>query len=103
MKAKGSVELRQRQLQRGLLLLYGNLLYTIFAGILFLFCQNHEYGHAVFSMDDGAYASIFYGLTGLHSLHVMLGLGMLLLVLSMLINGFFDRDQNPHVAFTAAL
>ena len=54
-------------------------------------------------MDDGAYASVFYGLTGLHGLHVLVGLLLLALVLGKLLGGSFDRDANPHVLFTAAL
>ena len=54
-------------------------------------------------MDDGAYASVFYGLTGLHGLHVLAGLLLLALVLGKLLGGSFDRDANPHVLFTAAL
>ena len=54
-------------------------------------------------MDDGAYASVFYGLTGLHGLHVLAGLLLLLVVLGKLLGGSFDRDANPHVLFTAAL
>jgi cytochrome c oxidase subunit III len=96
-------ELRHRRLRRGLSLLYGGLCYTLFAGFLFLLCQNHEYDHAVFSMADGAYASVFYGLTGLHGLHVLAGLLLLLAVLGRLVGGAFDRDANPHVLFTAAL
>ena len=95
--------LRHRRLQRGLSLLYGGLCYTLFAGALFLLCQNHEYGHASFSMDDGAYASVFYGLTGLHGLHVLAGLLLLLTVLKELMGGRFDQDANPHVLFTAAV
>ena len=96
-------QLRHRRLQRGLSLLYGGLCYTLLAGGLFLLCQNHEYGHAGFSMDDGAYASVFYGLTGLHGLHVLAGLLLLLAVLWKLLGGYFDQDANPQVLFTSAV
>ena len=54
-------------------------------------------------MDDGAYASVFYGLTGLHGLHVLAGLLLLLAVLWKLLGGYFDQDANPQVLFTSAV
>lgn len=101
--AEGVAGLRQSLTRRGLHLLYGGLVYTIFAGSLFLLCQNHEYGHAAFSMDDGVYPSVFYGLTGLHGLHVMAGLGLLLLTLQRFYAGRFRGDSTPHVAVTATV
>ena len=49
------------------------ILATILLGITFLSLQAHEYGLLSFSLEDGAYPSIFYMITGLHGLHVLLG------------------------------
>lgn len=103
MSAKAVVTLRHRTLRRGLTVLYGGLCYTIFAGGLFLLCQSHEYAHATFAMADGAYASVFYGLTGLHGLHVLAGLLLLLGVLGQALGGYLDRDVTPAVLFSGAL
>lgn len=83
--------------------LYGGLIYTIFAGTLFLLCQNHEYSHAVFAMSDGVYGSVFYGLTGLHGLHVLVGLLLLISIFLRFINSEFTFDNNPYIGVTATV
>ena len=47
---------------------------TWLLGATFLFIQINEYVHIGFSARDGAFGSIFYGLTGLHGAHVFVGL-----------------------------
>ena len=39
---------------------------TFFLGLTFLCTQVNEYFKAGFAIHDGAFASVFYGLTGLH-------------------------------------
>ena len=39
---------------------------TFLLGAMFLLTQVNEYFKAGFSISDGAFASVFYGLTGLH-------------------------------------
>src|SRR5690606_25382805 len=73
------------------------------AGGSFLRCQAHEYGHATFAMADGAYGSNFYGLTGLHGLHVGAGLALLLLTLARLAAGRLVGSHSPHVAVSATV
>ncbi len=46
---------------------------TWLLGATFLFIQINEYVHIGFSARDGAFGSIFYGLTGLHGAHVFVG------------------------------
>jgi len=46
---------------------------TIFLGILFLISQINEYYEISFNINDGVYASVFFMLTGLHGLHVFVG------------------------------
>jgi cytochrome c oxidase subunit 3 len=53
------------------------LMATWLLGATFLFIQINEYSHIGFSARDGAFGSIFYGLTGLHGAHVFVGLVLL--------------------------
>ena len=62
----------RRGLQMGLAM-------TWLLGATFLFIQINEYIHIGFSARDGAFGSIFYGLTGLHGAHVFVGLVLLTL------------------------
>ena len=60
----------RRGLQAGLVL-------TIVMGLAFLLTQVIEYAHVGFNTSDGAFASVFFGLTGLHGAHVFIGLSLL--------------------------
>jgi len=60
----------RRGLQAGLVL-------TILMGLAFLLTQVVEYAHVGFNTGDGAFASVFFGLTGLHGAHVFVGLTLL--------------------------
>jgi cytochrome c oxidase subunit 3 len=50
------------------------LLVTLALGAAFLALQVHEWTVLPFSVDDHAYGTIFYTLTGFHGLHVLAGL-----------------------------
>lgn len=56
------------------------LIATIFLGGLFLANQVIEYVQLSFGPDDHPYGSIYWGLTGLHALHVTAGLCLLALL-----------------------
>ena len=47
---------------------------TIVCGVLFLYLQLKEYTSAFFTISDAMYGSGFYATTGLHGMHVTLGL-----------------------------
>jgi len=47
---------------------------TALLGVIFLSNQVVDYAQASFSIDDNAYGSIFYLMTGFHGLHVLGGL-----------------------------
>jgi heme/copper-type cytochrome/quinol oxidase subunit 3 len=51
-----------------------NMLIAIGCGISFLLLQIHEYKELVFGYTDGVAGSLFLSITGLHGLHVFLGL-----------------------------
>jgi len=50
---------------------------TAVLGVAFLSNQALEYAQATFQVDDHAYGSIFYVMTGVHGLHVMGGLAFM--------------------------
>lgn len=49
-------------------------------GLGFLGIQAHEYASSPFGPSANAYSSLFFGITGFHGLHVLVGVGMLLAV-----------------------
>ena len=66
---------------------------TFLMGLAFLLTQAVEYLHVGFSTGDGAFASVFFGLTGLHGGHVAVGLTLLLIVT---IRGFRGHYSPEH-------
>lgn len=63
----------QRQLRLGLLL-------SSLLGVVFLFNLGFEYEELTFGIGDSAYGSLFYAITGLHGLHVLVGLAISVVV-----------------------
>jgi cytochrome c oxidase subunit 3 len=57
--------------------LQAGLVLTLALGLVFLLTQVREYSRVGFSPGDGAFGTIFYGLTGLHGAHVFVGLTLL--------------------------
>ncbi len=66
---------------------------TFVMGLAFLLTQVIEYLNVGFNTGDGAFASVFFGLTGLHGAHVAVGL-------SLLLNG--DHSRLPRPLFAGA-
>lgn len=87
---------------RGQLIL--GLFATVALGALFLGFQAYEYTHAYTEMgltlQDGAYGSTFFMLTGFHGMHVTVGALMLLVILLRAMKGHFSAHN--HFAFEAA-
>ncbi len=73
------------------------LVATILLGSAFLFIQINEYIHIGFSARDGAFGSIFYGLTGLHGAHVFVGLTLLTFAAVRAFRGHFGPDAKDHL------
>lgn len=67
---------------------------TFMLGLTFLFIQVNEYVHIGFSPSDSAQGSVFYGLTGLHGAHVLIGLLLLLFVLIRVFRGHFSASAH---------
>ena len=78
---------------------------TVALGIIFMYLQALEYGHAFndlnLNMGSGIYGSTFFMLTGFHGFHVMMGGVMLsvMLIRSLRYNHF---EQHDHFGFEAA-
>jgi cytochrome c oxidase subunit III len=66
---------------------------TFLMGLAFLCTQLIEYLNVGFNTGDGAFASVFFGLTGLHGAHVAIGLSLLLMVT---IRGFRGHYSPEH-------
>jgi cytochrome c oxidase subunit 3 len=67
---------------------------TLLLGATFLFIQINEYVHIGFSPQDHAQGSVFYGLTGLHGAHVLIGLLLLLFVTVRAFRGHFTAEDH---------
>jgi cytochrome c oxidase subunit 3 len=73
------------------------LMTTWLLGATFLFIQLNEYIHIGFSGRDGAFGSIFYGLTGLHGAHVFVGLLLLSFANIRAWRGHFGPKAKDHL------
>jgi cytochrome c oxidase subunit 3 len=70
---------------------------TFLMGSVFLATQINEYFKAGFSIHDGSFASVFYGLTGLHGAHVFIGLTLLAIMNIRTLRGHFSPDAHMGV------
>jgi cytochrome c oxidase subunit 3 len=77
------------------------LLLTIFLGLLFLLTQGYEYVHASFTISDSIYGSVFYMCTGLHGLHVLVGL--IFLIVCYLRFFFYHFTSKHHIGYELAI
>jgi cytochrome c oxidase subunit III len=73
---------------------------TFLMGAVFLGTQINEYFKAGFSISDGAFASVFYGLTGLHGAHVFVGLTLLAISNVRTLRGHFTPEAHMGVECT---
>ncbi|PSP78826.1 heme-copper oxidase subunit III [Halobacteriales archaeon QS_4_69_225] len=75
---------------------------TLLLGIVFLAGQVYEYYefivHEGFTLTEGAYGSAFYGLTGLHGLHVGLGAVLLSIVFVRALYGQYSAEKHTSVS-----
>jgi cytochrome c oxidase subunit 3 len=77
--------------------LKGGLVLTIAMGLAFLLTQAIEYAHIGFNTGDGAFASAFFGLTGLHGAHVFVGLTILTIMAVRSFRGHFTPEHHHGV------
>ena len=81
--------------------LKAGLTLTILLGLAFLLTQAVEYAHVGFNMSDGAFASVFFGLTGLHGAHVFVGLTLLTISAVRAFRGHFTAEHHHGVELPA--
>ena len=74
------------------------LVLTLLAGIIFCYIQGVEYWNAGFRIRDGVYGRSFFCLTGLHFIHVFLGIVSLTVTLVRLLSSHFSVGH--HLFFT---
>lgn len=76
---------------------------TILLGVIFEVMQAHEYIEAYSELNltlaSGIYGSTFFSLTGLHAMHVTIGIIMLTIILIRVLKGHFQPEH--HFAFEA--
>jgi cytochrome c oxidase subunit III len=77
--------------------LIGGLALTFLLGLTFLLIQAREYTRIGFAPKDNAFASTFYGLTGLHGCHVFIGLTLLAFALNRSIRGHYGPNPHDHL------
>jgi cytochrome c oxidase subunit III len=77
--------------------LKAGLFLTLALGLVFLLTQIREYSRVGFSPADGAFGTIFYGLTGLHGAHVFVGLTLLTVATVRAFRGHFSAAHHHGV------
>jgi cytochrome c oxidase subunit 3 len=77
--------------------LLAGLSLTFLLGLTFLLIQAREYTRIGFGPDANAFASTFFGLTGLHGAHVFVGLNLLLFAIVRSARGHFGPDAHDHL------
>jgi cytochrome c oxidase subunit 3 len=77
--------------------LQAGLVLTIALGLVFLLTQFREYSRVGFAPSDGAFGSIFFGLTGLHGAHVFIGLTLLTFAAIRSFRGHFSAAHHHGV------
>lgn len=79
----------------------GLLAGTVLLGVVFLIGQAREYYEFVvregFTITRGVYGSAFFGLTGLHGLHVAMGVVLLSIILARTLRGQYAADRHASV------
>jgi len=78
-----------------------SLLITLLLGFVFLFLQIMEYYQATYNFDDSVFACSFYMLTGLHGLHVLVGVCFLSVCFLRFLNKQFS--VNHYMGFVFAI
>jgi cytochrome c oxidase subunit 3 len=77
--------------------LIAGLTLTFLLGLTFLLIQAREYTRIGFKPQDDAFASTFFGLTGLHGLHVFIGLNLLFYALIRSLRGHYGPKAEDHL------
>lgn len=74
---------------------------TINLALFFTCLQFCEYADALFDISDGTYGSVFFLLTGLHGMHVLVG--TIFLTVCLIRNYFKQFTRGHHIGFECAI
>jgi len=77
--------------------LQAGLVLTLLMGMAFLVTQMLEYARIGFNPGDGAFGTIFFGLTGLHGAHVFVGLTLLAVATVRAFRGHYTPEHHHGV------
>jgi len=77
--------------------LKAGLVLTFMMGLAFLLTQMLEYARIGFNPSDGAFGTIFFGLTGLHGAHVFVGLTLLAVATIRAFRGHYTPEHHHGV------
>jgi len=77
--------------------LQAGMVLTLALGLCFLLTQAREYSRIGFAPHDNAFGTVFYGLTGLHGAHVIVGLTLLTMVTIRSFRGHFSPEHHHGV------
>ena len=77
--------------------LRAGLVLTLLMGAAFLITQMFEYARIGFNPADGAFGTIFFGLTGLHGAHVFVGLTLLAMATVRSFRGHYTPEHHHGV------
>ena len=77
--------------------LKAGLVLTFLMGLTFLITQMLEYARIGFNPSDGAFGTIFFGLTGLHGAHVFVGLTLLAMATVRAFRGHYTPEHHHGV------
>ena len=77
--------------------LKAGLVLTFLMGLAFLLTQLLEYARIGFNPSDGAFGTIFFGLTGLHGAHVFVGLTLLGVATARAFRGHYTPEHHHGV------
>jgi cytochrome c oxidase subunit 3 len=75
---------------------------TLFLGVVFIGGQLLEYYefivHEGFTLTEGVFGSAFFGLTGLHGLHVSLGAVLIAILFARALVGQYDAERDTSIS-----
>jgi len=72
---------------------------TILLGLTFIYLQLFEYNGSSFNITDSVYGSTFYMLTGLHGMHVFVGVAFLIVCFIRLLFGHSMSNHYSGIVF----
>lgn len=78
-----------------------SLFYTVLLGLLFIYLQANEYYYGEFTISDSVYGTVFYMTTGLHGLHVIVGVLFLFVNLIRIYSDSFTTEH--HFGYEASI